>query len=154
MTTRIISLHDFDDDDPLPPPTPLPLHGRPLPPHPETLGGVLVFDDGSIIVVSDTTVVGRDPVADPRVASGQIHGAAITGADLVVSRAHAELRVLRSHVEVRDMRSTNGSLLQRCGSNTWQLLEPDTPVMLGRGDHLSFGGLICRFDMLHEAPPS
>ena len=153
MTTRIISLHDFDDDDPLPPPAPLPVHGRTEVGATPQQGGVLVFDNGSVVVVTQTTVVGRDPASDPRVAAGHLHGAVLTGADMVVSRAHAEVQVANDGVAVVDRRSTNGTQWRRAGSEGWQQLEPGVPMTLHHGDGLSFGGLTCRFEPLGDSGP-
>jgi len=151
MTTRIISLHDIDDDDPLPPPSPLPIHGSDSVGTTPQRGGVLVFDNGTVVVVTQTTVVGRDPASDPRVAAGHLHGAVLTGADMVVSRAHAEVQVASDGVAVVDRRSTNGTHWRRMGTEQWQQLEPDVPTALRHGDGLSFGGLTCRFEPLGDA---
>lgn len=154
MTTRIISLHDFDDDDPLPPPAPLPvaatLPGSPA--APARLGGMLAFDDGTVVVVNATTVLGRDPARDPQVSAGEVTGVALAGADFVLSRIHAELRVSIDGVELVDRRSTNGTFVQRPGSKEWQRVDPQHPVPLDEGDRISFGGLICRFEAMDDSP--
>lgn len=154
MTTRIISLRDVDDDDPLPPPTPLPVHGPPLAAPVPAEGGVLVFQDGSVVVVAHTTVVGRDPVADPRVVAGQMHGAVLAGADLVVSRRHAELRLSSGGVDLVDLGSTNGTMVKRAHDDAWTRLDPQVTTPLQHGDQVSFGGLTCRFEPLRDRPSS
>jgi hypothetical protein len=151
VTTRIISLHDLGDE-PLPPPRPLPLTGGPPAKVPSPLGGALVFHDGSVIVITKTTVLGRDPESDPRVAEGTIHGAVLTGADLVVSRIHAELQVSEAAVALVDRQSSNGTLTRRSSDQPWQRLQPGIPALLQPGDEVSFGGLTCRFDALHDLP--
>lgn len=154
MTTRIISLHDFDDDDPLPPPTPLPVPGiaAGAPAAPDRLGGVLAFDDGNVVVVNTTTVLGREPGRDPQVIAGHVTGIALTGADFVLSRVHAELRVSFDGVDLVDRQSTNGTLVQRSGSNAWERVDPGSAVPLHDGDRISFGGLICRFEAMDDSP--
>ena len=155
MTTRLISLHDHDDDDPLPPPAPLPVVG----PVTNTVagrppGGALVFDDASVMVITDTTLVGRDPAGDPQVASGALPGVALTGADMSVSRVHAEIRVHGSDVSVVDRGSTNGTYLRRAGGDATRRLDPLTPTHLGLGDTVTFGGVTARFETLDEPGPS
>ena len=158
MTTRIISLHDIDDEDPLPPPVPLPVLGGvgpgATPATTVTAGGVLVVGDTSVAVITHTTVVGRDPANDPQVSAGSVPGVVLTGADLSVSRVHAEIRVEGDRVSVVDRGSTNGTHLRRAGTGAVQRLDPHAAVEIAHGDTIAFGGVSCRWEPLDDPASS
>lgn len=151
MNTRLFSLREFDDeDDPLPIPAPLPVIGDAPPAGPTRTGGALVFRDGSAMVITHRTVIGRDPTADDRVKRGEVAGALLHGGDLVVSRAHAEIAVSTDGVAVVDLGSTNGTMVRRVDSDRWERLLPGVAQYLRPGDSVSFAGLECRFDLVND----
>lgn len=154
MTTRLISLSDPDDgSDPLPPAAPLPVNaGSATAPSTRQHGGVLRFGDGTWIVITARTVVGREPWNDPAVVAGSAMGATIPGADGSVSRVHAEFAVTPTGFGLLDRGSLNGTHVRDPDASTWVSVPADRPHPLRHGSSVSFGGRTCRFEPLDDDP--
>ncbi len=112
--------------------------------------GFLVFDDGATYTLDQDYVVGREPDADPRIASGEARVLLLDDAARTVSRVHAEVRLDGWRVTVVDRGSTNGSFVWMAPTSTWQRLTPDVAVALEPGQHASFGQRAFRFESPHD----
>jgi hypothetical protein len=100
--------------------------------------GMLVFDDGRSYVLTWDTVVGRQPDADDRVATGAAAPLAFEG-EMTMSRAHVLIELRDWHVYITDL-SSNGTELQASNTGTAETLTRGEPVAIADGDQLVLGG--------------
>lgn len=110
-------------------PLPTPEAGEPTP-----SGWRLVADDGTVIEVTDTVVVGREPDAS------LVPGAStVPVADdrRTMSKTHAVLRVDADGLTVEDLASTNGVHLGEGAGDT--RIPAHTPTALDAGQRIAFG---------------
>lgn len=104
--------------------------------------GVLTFDDGRSYVVKWNTVIGRQPDADYRVASGAFAPLALVG-EATMSRCHLAIVLEDWDVGVIDL-SANGTHLRRA-SEPPTLLPKGEHVLLSSGDELQLGDRRCSY---------
>jgi hypothetical protein len=108
--------------------------------------GVLVFGDGSVLTLAETSVVGRDPADDPMVRHGEAAAMPLVDPTNTLSRVHAEIRLVDWDVQIVDRSSTNGTFVWASGQTEWERLAPDAPRTLQPGTHVSFGRLTATFE--------
>jgi len=90
-------------------------------------------DDGRVLPLAGTTLVGRDPWGDPDVAAGRIGGLQMADTERTVSRQHALLRVDGWTVTVQHRGGPNPTVVRPRGAQEVRLLAEDdeTPVVPG-----------------------
>ncbi|NQX16056.1 RDD family protein [Rathayibacter sp. VKM Ac-2857] len=79
--------------------------GAPAQPRPRAVR--LRFDDGTVVVVSDTALVGRNPTPRTGEAAGEL--VALADTTRSISKTHARLEFLGDELSVIDRHSTNGT---------------------------------------------
>ena len=113
--------------------------------------GVLVLDDGSTFGVDGDYVLGREPIGDPAVASGEVLPLVVDDPGRSVSRVHARLTLQGWEVRLADAGSANGTYVARPGSDQWERLAPDEPHTLAPGSRIRLGQRELAFDSHHRA---
>lgn len=108
--------------------------------------GVLVFGDGSYQTLAKTAIVGRDPVDDPSVISGEAVSLPLADPTNTLSRVHADIRLLEWDVQIVDRGSTNGTFVWAPGQTAWERLAANAARTLQPGTHVSFGRLTATFE--------
>ncbi|MFP5371917.1 MAG: FHA domain-containing protein [Actinomycetes bacterium] len=99
--------------------------------------GRLRFDDGLVVELDRTVVLGRKPT--PSVDGGG--AVTIPDEERTLSRDHAEVRVVDWQVFVVDRHSTNGTSVQIPGQPLVQL-RPDDPYLITGGTAVMLGDLV------------
>jgi hypothetical protein len=108
--------------------------GRPAP-----AGVVLIGDDGSVLPIARSTIVGRNP-ADP---SGVHRLLGIPDLSRTISRSHALLEPDGSTVWVTDLGSANGTAVAAPGQ-AFEYLHPGVRVAAPVGAQLALGDRVVR----------
>lgn len=107
--------------------------------------GVLVFGNGTRVVLDRPALIGRNPKLE-----GALPNEMPTLVRLDVgqglSRSHAAVRLEGWQVLLEDLHSANGTVVQLPGRDP-RRLHPGEPVLLEPGAHIDFGGEIdCRLE--------
>ncbi|WKK70868.1 FHA domain-containing protein [Rathayibacter oskolensis] len=76
----------------------------------------LRFDDGTVVVVSDTALVGRNPAPRTGEAAGEL--VALADTTRSISKTHARLEFTGDELSVIDRHSTNGTAVVVDGTAT------------------------------------
>jgi len=101
--------------------------------------GVVVLDDGSVFQLDTPYLLGRDPNADERVASGDFRGLPIIDQSNQVSRVHARLELRGWDVVLIDNNSTNGTFVHVPKTPDWQRMPPGAEHVLVQGTRIRIG---------------
>ncbi len=101
--------------------------------------GIISFDDGLTYSVQWNTVIGRDPVADPRVVSGDAAAFAVGADELAVSRSHLLLELDEWNVLVSDLETANGTWLRPAGETEPRRLAAGERVVISHGAEVTIG---------------
>lgn len=113
--------------------------------------GVLVFDDGSVVPLSQDYVIGREPEAAPQVTDGSAQALQLDDPDLKVSRVHARLQLKDWDVRVVDAGSANGTFVLKKDQTEWTRLVAEEPVTITPGTRVAMGGRTMEFESHHKA---
>ncbi|NQX12298.1 RDD family protein [Microbacteriaceae bacterium VKM Ac-2855] len=95
----------------------------------------LVFDDASVVLVSESLLVGRDPAPRPGELIAAVHAVDDTRT-MSLSKTHARFDVIAGDLSVVDRRSTNGTVVVR---GEQRLSVGETPLRLQAGDTVCIG---------------
>ncbi len=99
----------------------------------ELTGFVLAFDDGSVVDVAGSLVLGRKPIVeDVREVGVPVEGDR-------VSRTHIRVGVTNDELFVTDLNSRNGSAVVWAQNGEPEQLIADTAMQIGIGDRVVFG---------------
>jgi hypothetical protein len=135
---RTIALRGVSLDAPR---QPLPIGGEPpaeQPAIPPPLG-LLLFDDGTTFSVDGEVVVGREPLGDSRVASGEAQPLVVKDADRSVSRLHLRIAPRGDAVELVDLKSANGTAIRQPKESAWHQLTPGVPTTISSETEVRLG---------------
>jgi hypothetical protein len=126
---RTIALRGMALDQPR---RPLPIGGEPpaeQPAIPPPLG-LLLFDDGTTFSLDSEVVLGREPLGDSRVSSGEAQPLVVKDADRSVSRLHLRIAPRGDAVELVDLKSANGTAIRLPRESSWHQLTPGVPTSI------------------------
>ncbi|WP_157537473.1 FHA domain-containing protein [Nocardioides sp. Root190] len=101
--------------------------------------GVIVLDDGSVFQLDNPYLLGRDPSADERIASGEFRPLPIIDQSNQVSRVHARLEMRGWDVVLIDNNSTNGTFVHVPKTPDWVRMPPGTEQVLVQGTRVRIG---------------
>lgn len=101
--------------------------------------GVIVLDDGSVFQLDNPYLLGRDPSADERIASGEFRPLPIIDQSNQVSRVHARLEMRGWDVVLVDNNSTNGTFVHIPRTPDWVRMPPGTEQVLVQGTRVRIG---------------
>jgi pSer/pThr/pTyr-binding forkhead associated (FHA) protein len=114
--------------------------------------GVLVVDDGTVLLLTGDVIIGREPGLAEEVTSGRAQPLQLRDETHSVSRVHAHVRLTGWEVTVVDSGSSNGTFLSSTGTaGPWVRVEEPTP--LAPGDRIRLGKRQLMFDR-HPAGPA
>jgi hypothetical protein len=135
---RTIALRGVSLDEPR---QPLPIGGEPPaaePAIPPPLG-LLLFDDGTTFSVDGEVVLGREPLGDSRVASGDAQPLVVNDTDRSVSRLHLRIAPRGDEVELVDLKSANGTAVRPPRESAWHQLTPGVPMTISPETEVRLG---------------
>jgi hypothetical protein len=121
--------------------------GRPLEPGasqvsgPRPVLGVLLVDDGTVLRLDRSFLIGSAPDTDPTVSGGRARPLSL-GGDPDVAPVHAEVRLTGWTVSVIDRGATHPTLVLAPGAATWEALRPFITTALRPGTHIAVGGRV------------
>jgi hypothetical protein len=121
--------------------------GRPLEPGasqvsgPRPVLGVLLVDDGTVLRLDRSFLIGSAPDTDPTVSGGRARPLTL-GGDPDVAPVHAEVRLTGWTVSVIDRGATHPTLVLAPGGATWEALRPFITTALRPGTHIAVGGRV------------
>ncbi|MEV6280735.1 FHA domain-containing protein [Nocardia sp. NPDC051832] len=110
--------------------------------------GLLLFDDGTIIILDADCVLGREPERSAAARRGA-RPVRLDDASGGMSRTHAEIRLVDWDVTVLDLGSANGTHLRAAGHPDWIRVVPGHPQPLRPGAQILLGGRTATFDSQH-----
>lgn len=113
--------------------------------------GVMVFDDGSVVPLTQDYVIGREPEIAPQVADGSWAALQLDDPELKVSRVHARIELRNWDVRVVDAGSANGTFVAKKGQEEWTRLVPEEPLTVTPGTRIALGSRTMEFDSPHRA---
>lgn len=116
----------------------------------ETVTGSLLLPDGSVLLLTEYVILGREPENAADVASGAALGIVITDPGSGVSRVHASIANRDGVATVTDLGSANGTRLAEPADTAWTVLTAHEPVRLVSGARLRLAGQELRY--VAEAP--
>lgn len=97
----------------------------------------LTLPDGELLLIEQTTLVGRDPALNAEWATARL--VPVSDPGKTISKTHAALELTASgQLVVHDLNSTNGVYLGYPGADE-QLVEPGAPALVEHGAEVSFG---------------
>ncbi|MGH3369219.1 MAG: FHA domain-containing protein [Nocardioidaceae bacterium] len=99
--------------------------------------GRLRFDDGLVVELDRTVVLGRKPTPT----SPDARAVTVPDPQRTLSRYHAEVRVVDWQVFVADCGSTNGTCVEVPGQPVMQL-RPDDPFLIPGGTAVTMGDVV------------
>ncbi|MEV0251413.1 FHA domain-containing protein [Nocardia sp. NPDC050712] len=110
--------------------------------------GLLLFDDGTIIILDADCVLGREPEYSDAVRRGA-RPVRLDDASGGMSRTHAEIRLADWEVSVLDCGSANGTHVRAPGRADWIRVPPGRPLPLRPGAQILLGARTATFDSQH-----
>ncbi|WP_194813627.1 FHA domain-containing protein [Nocardia sp. XZ_19_385] len=110
--------------------------------------GLLLFDDGTIIILDADCVLGREPEHSAAARRGA-RPVRLDDASGGMSRTHAEIRLIDWDVTVLDLGSANGTHLRAPGHPEWTRVIPGHPQPLRPGAQILLGARTATFDSQH-----
>ncbi|MCB2413187.1 RDD family protein [Demequina sp. TTPB684] len=136
---------------PPPPPTPEPPQGTDSAEEdldatrvaaPRARVAVLTWDDGNVVTVTGTAVMGRNPAAGTHADALLVP---ITDNTRSLSKTHFAIAASPEGFTITDLHSTNGVVVHRDGTEV--AVEPGTPLPLISGDRLVVGDRSASFEV-------
>ena len=115
--------------------------------------GLFIFDDGSTAAVASDLIIGRDPSAHIDIVEQRADELRLVDDSSTISRAHVGIYLDNWSVTAIDLHSSNGTLLHRSGSTTWETISTETRVTIGSGDTLRVGERELRLELHHVQAP-
>ncbi|MFC9898391.1 FHA domain-containing protein [Nocardia sp. NPDC127579] len=109
--------------------------------------GLLLFDDGTIVILDADCVLGREPEHSAAARRGA-RPVRLDDTSSGMSRTHAEIRLIDWDVTVVDLGSANGTHLRTPGAD-WLRVPPGHPHPLHPGAQLLLGARTATFDSQH-----
>ncbi len=109
---------------------------------PRTRVGVLTWDDGAVVTVTGTAVVGRNPAAGEYVDALL---APVTDNTRSLSKTHFAIAASSEGFTITDLHSTNGVVVHRDGAEMG--IEPGSALPLLSGDRLVLGDRSAVFEV-------
>lgn len=106
----------------------------------------LFTDDGDVISLEASVLLGREPASHDLVHGGHHLGVALPDPSATMSRAHAEIRLVGWEAHLVDVDSRHGTYHRRQAAQQWDRLTPYAPVRLGPGDEFRLGSRVLRFE--------
>ncbi|MEU8897382.1 FHA domain-containing protein [Nocardia sp. NPDC048505] len=110
--------------------------------------GLLLFDDGTIIILDADCVLGREPEHSAAARRGA-RPVRLEDASGGMSRTHAEIRLVDWDVTVLDCGSANGTHLRNPGHPDWIRVTPGHRHPLRPGAQILLGARTATFDSQH-----
>lgn len=105
--------------------------------------GVLIGDDGAVMRLDRSYLVGTAPTTDPSVTGGRARGLVLSGDG--VAPIHAEVRLSGWEVSVVDRGSPRPTQVLAPGDSGWRRLDPFVGHVLRPGTHLALGPRVLTF---------
>jgi pSer/pThr/pTyr-binding forkhead associated (FHA) protein len=101
--------------------------------------GIIIFDDGTTVVVDSDLLLGREPDNDPAVVSGGARAVVIDDPVRTISRVHAGILLEGWTVKAVDRGSANGTFVAGPTDQDWVELVPHRPAVIKPGTRLRLG---------------
>lgn len=98
---------------------------------------MLRFDDGSVVDLYRSVVIGRRPEAN----EADVGLVAVSDPDASISRSHAELLLEDWQIAVTDLGSTNGTMVEAPGEEPVRL-RANVPHVVAPGVRVVLGGAL------------
>ncbi len=115
--------------------------------------GLFIFDDGSTAAVASDLIIGREPSAHIDIVEQRADELRLVDDSSTISRAHVGIYLDNWSVTAIDLHSSNGTLLHRSGSTTWETISTEARVKIGSGDTLRVGERELRLELHHVQAP-
>ena len=115
--------------------------------------GLFIVDDGSTAAVASDLIIGREPSAHIDIVEQRADELRLVDDSSTISRAHVGIYLDNWSVTAIDLHSSNGTLLHRSGSTTWETISTEARVKIGSGDTLRVGERELRLELHHVQAP-